>query len=110
MEKAPSAAGQSLIALDFLLAKTTEFAVFGVGDETDSALETVYARFLPHKVVAPSKEGEGPAPTPLLADRSAVNGRTTTYICEGFTCQAPVVGIEALAKSVDDLARVREAE
>ena len=39
---------------------------------------------------------------PLLADRPARDGRTTTYICEHFTCREPVVGVDgveaALAK------------
>ena len=62
MEKAPSAAGQSLIALDFVLAPPREFAVIAGADPAEfrAALEAIYARFLPHKVVAP-RPGRGPA-------------------------------------------------
>jgi hypothetical protein len=105
LAQAPMAAGQSLIALDFLLAPPREFAVIGGEDRSElrAALEAIYARFLPHKVVAPSTEERLPAASrvvPLLADRSARGGRVTTYVCERFTCQAPVVGVEALEQAL----------
>jgi uncharacterized protein len=30
---------------------------------------------------------------PLLANRPVRDGKTTTYICENFTCSQPVVGV-----------------
>jgi hypothetical protein len=105
MEKAPTAAGQSLIALDFLLAPPREFAVIAGDDpaEVGEALGAIHARFLPHKVVAPSM-GQAPKEltdlVPLLADRPEIDGRVTTYICENFACQAPVVGVEALREAL----------
>jgi hypothetical protein len=32
---------------------------------------------------------------PLLAGKTS-QGAVTTYICQNFTCQAPLVGVEAL--------------
>ena len=101
MEKAPSAAGQSLVALDFDLAPPREFAVIA-GDEAGefrTALEAIYAHFLPHKVVAPASAEQAlalAATVPLLAERAAREGHVTTYICERFACQAPVVGLAGL--------------
>ena len=40
---------------------------------------------------------------PLLADRPARDGKVTTYICEHFACQEPVVGREKLAAALDVL-------
>src|SRR5262249_5168597 len=73
MDQAPTAAGQSLVALDFDLAPPREFAVITGTDpiEFASALRAIYSRFLPHKLVAPSPPGD-PPPTdilPLLSDR-----------------------------------------
>jgi uncharacterized protein YyaL (SSP411 family) len=101
LEKAPLAAGQSLIALDFLLAPPREFAVIAGSDSAEfhDVLAAVYARFLPHKVVAPATAEQAAqlaATVPLLADRAPRDGRTTTYICERFACQAPVIGLEGL--------------
>jgi uncharacterized protein YyaL (SSP411 family) len=105
LEKAPTAAGQSLVALDFLLATPREFAVITGDDPAEfrAAIEAIYARFLPHKVVAPAS-GEakgGERVLPLLADRPAREGRVTTYVCERFTCEAPVIGVEALKRALE---------
>ncbi len=106
LEQAPTAAGQSLIALDFLLAPTREFAVIGADDhqEFEAVMSQISLLFLPHKVVAPSP---GPVSAdlaeivPLLASRPTVDNRTTTYICERFACQAPVVGVEGITEALD---------
>jgi hypothetical protein len=101
LEREPAAAGQSLIALDFLLASTREFAVIAGSDsgEYRAVLEAIASRFLPHKVVAPAtyeQAGILESKVPLLADRPPREGRTTTYICENFACQEPVRGIDGI--------------
>jgi uncharacterized protein YyaL (SSP411 family) len=101
LEREPAAAGQSLIALDFVLAPTREFAVIAGSDAAEhrAVLEAIAARFLPHKIVAPAtyeQAGILESKVPLLADRPPRDGRTTTYICEHFACQAPVVGVEGV--------------
>ncbi len=102
MEKAPTAAGQSLIVLDSLLASSREYAVIAGADpaEVREALIAIHQAFDPHKVVAPSPGGDA---SPALAEvvglllgRRASNGRVTTYLCEDFACQAPIEGAEAL--------------
>ena len=112
MEKAPSAAGQSLIALDFDLAPSREFAVIAGDDPRDfrSALEAIHAHFLPHKVIAPATIASArvlAGVLPLLVDRPARDGRTTTYICERFACQAPVVGVEPLESALATMSEGR---
>jgi uncharacterized protein YyaL (SSP411 family) len=101
MEQAPMAAGQSLVALDFLLAPAWEFAVVAGSDpeEYRGVLALLWSRFLPHKVVAAAPvppAAELIALVPLLADRSGRESRTTTYICERFTCREPVLGVSGL--------------
>jgi uncharacterized protein YyaL (SSP411 family) len=106
MEKAPTAAGQSLIVLDGLLSKTREFALIAGDDPSEfrQALRTIHERFRPHKVVAPAPRGEVSPKlaevVSLLKDRPAREGKITTYICEGFACQAPVMGVEALRDAI----------
>jgi uncharacterized protein YyaL (SSP411 family) len=105
LEREPAAAGQSLIALDFLLAPTREFAVIA-GDEPAeyrAVLEAIAARFLPHKVVAPATDEQArilEGEVPLLADRPPRDGRTTTYICENFACREPVTGVEGVESAL----------
>jgi uncharacterized protein YyaL (SSP411 family) len=107
MEQAPMAAGQSLVALDFLLAPCREFAVVAGTDaeEYRAVLEVLGKRFLPHKVVAPAPTA--PAPdligiVPLLAERPARDDRTTTYVCERFVCGAPAVGVAGLEAALGE--------
>ncbi|HEX8199397.1 MAG TPA: thioredoxin domain-containing protein, partial [Isosphaeraceae bacterium] len=107
LEKAPTAAGQSLVALDFLLGRVREFAVIAGDDPAEfrAVLEAIYSPFLPHKVVAPGRPAEAPGLVgllPLLADRPARDGRATTYICEHFACQAPVVGVAGVEAALAD--------
>ena len=93
------------MALDFLLAPPREFAVIGGADpaETRAVLEAIYARFLPHKVVAPATYAQAgilESKVPLLADRPPRDGRTTTYICENFACREPVLGVEGVESAL----------
>ncbi len=105
LEREPAAAGQSLIALDFLLGSVREFAVISGADDAEfrAVLEAIATPFLPHKVVAPATPEQTARladKLPLLADRPPLEKRTTTYICERFTCEAPVVGVAGVQAAV----------
>jgi uncharacterized protein YyaL (SSP411 family) len=109
IESAPTAGGQSLIALDLALSPVQQIVVIA-GSETqelDTALEALYSGFfLPHAVIAPANAPRVDGSTqqlPLFADRPARNGRTTTYICENFTCQEPVNGVDGLIAALKKL-------
>jgi uncharacterized protein YyaL (SSP411 family) len=99
MEASPMAAAQMLIAYDFDLGPIKEFAVVGdpVNDETRRVLRAVRGGFRPHKVVAlkPPGDDRADAVLPLLAGKTA-GGAVTTYVCENFTCAAPLVGAAAV--------------
>jgi uncharacterized protein YyaL (SSP411 family) len=61
-------------------------------------LRTVYASYLPNKVVALAARPEAaPANIPLLADRPMRDGKPTAYVCENFACKEPVTTPERLA-------------
>jgi uncharacterized protein YyaL (SSP411 family) len=101
LEREPAAGGQSLIALDFLLGSTREFAVIAGSDAAEfrAVLEAIAMPFLPHKVVAPATPEQAAllaVKVPLLADRPPREGRTTTYVCEHFACREPVVGVSGV--------------
>jgi len=97
MAASPIAAGQMLVALDFHLGPVQEFAVVGdlANEETRRALQVIRGRFLPNAVVAAKLGDKGDSSLPLLADKTT-RGPVTTYICQNFACQAPLVGVEAL--------------
>ena len=51
--------------------------------------------FRPNQVVAVSAD-PGTSVVPLLADRIAIDGKPTAYVCRGFVCRLPVTTPEAL--------------
>jgi uncharacterized protein YyaL (SSP411 family) len=100
--QAPQATGQLLLALDFHLGPVQEFAVVGnpAVPETQEVLRAIHQGFRPNKVVALRGPEAEPA-IALLADRPA-RGGVTTYICENFTCQAPLVGAAAVQNALSE--------
>ena len=98
--KTPLALGRLLVALDFHLGRKVELALIGEPGEarTDRLLDVVRGRFLPNRLLA---VGAGDSAIPLLADRHALAGKATAYLCEHFVCQAPTAEPGELARQLD---------
>jgi uncharacterized protein YyaL (SSP411 family) len=105
MQKYPSGFGRYLSALDFHLGPVAEVAlVWPAGGEGAVArlVETVFRRYQPNRVVVGAAAGApGAVGLPLLADRGAVEGRPTAYVCRQYVCQLPVTDPDALARQLD---------
>jgi uncharacterized protein len=105
MQKYPSGFGRYLCALDFHLGPVAEVAlVWPAGGERAAArlAEAVFRRYQPNRVVVGSAAGApGAAGLPLLADRGAVDGKPTAYVCRRYVCQLPVTDPDALARQLD---------
>ncbi|MCC6179202.1 MAG: thioredoxin domain-containing protein [Chloroflexi bacterium] len=88
----PTGFGRLLSALDFALGNPREVAVIGPREApaTRALLHAVFGRYLPNKVVAGTPPGGGASDLPLLASRPLRGDRPTAYVCEHYTCQAPV--------------------
>jgi uncharacterized protein YyaL (SSP411 family) len=98
--KAPLAFGRLLVALDFHLGRLVELAVIGQPADPDTGrfLDVLRQRFLPNRLVAVAPGG---GTIPLLADRRALDGKATAYLCEGFVCQVPTADPTELARQLD---------
>ena len=96
----PSAAGQSLIALEFALGPHQEVVVCEGAEpaEFQEALEVVFEAFAPRRVVAPVR-ADCSAAIELAAGRTSQDGLVTAYFCENHVCRAPAVGLSALSES-----------
>jgi uncharacterized protein len=95
-ERAPSAVGHLLCALDLHFSPPREVAV--VGDDHElrrAALDGLQ----PNTVFAFSRGAHDPAAAavPLLAGKDLVDGRPAVYVCERFACRAPATRAEELA-------------
>jgi uncharacterized protein len=99
--KAPTGFGHALGAADFALARVREVAIVGRpgAEDTDALLAQVWATYQPNRVVAAAAPDDQAAQreVPLLADRPALGGRATAYVCEHFVCQRPVTEPAELA-------------
>ncbi len=90
LERAPSAFGWALCALQLWFSPPRELAI--VGDLDADVARAALAPWDPDAVVA-----IGPAESvPLLAGKGLVDGRTAVYVCERFACRAPVTDANSL--------------
>jgi uncharacterized protein YyaL (SSP411 family) len=99
LERAPSAVGHLLCALELHFAIPREVAI--VGD--DPALRAAaFERYAPNTVYAFATASTDPAieRVPLLAGKQLVDGKPAAYVCERFACRAPVTDPEALREAL----------
>ena len=93
---------QMLVAVENLLGKPRQIVIVGKKDskETKALLKEVHRHFLPNTIVILADANEGQK---YLAERnvairamSLVEGKPAAYVCENFTCKAPVTDPKAL--------------
>jgi uncharacterized protein len=101
-----SAMPQMLVALDFSLNKPRQIVVAGKPDapETKALLAEVHRFFLPNKILLLADGAEGQKylgeKNEAIQAMSMVDGKSAAYICENFTCKAPVTDPAELRKSL----------
>jgi uncharacterized protein YyaL (SSP411 family) len=103
MTRYPSGFGRYLAALDFHLGPVAEIAlVWSDGSGPGLLAETAFRGYMPNRLVVGAGAGS-PARTglPLLADREAVDGKPTAYVCRRYVCQLPVTDPAALVAQLD---------
>ena len=112
MQRAPTAAGQLLIALDMWLGPMQELVLIGGSDAATNRtlLNEIHRAYLPNTVIAfrgdagePKSASQSPSLKPLFEGRAAISDQPTLYICENFICQAPMSGPENIRARVRDL-------
>ena len=98
----PSAMPQMLTALDYSLSKPRQIVIAGKKDapETNALLREVNRHFLPKTIMVLADGAEGQK---YLGDKneairamSPIDGKSAAYVCENFTCKAPVTDPAAL--------------
>ncbi|QDT47336.1 Glycosyl Hydrolase Family 88 [Symmachiella dynata] len=96
VEKHPSAAGQALLAVDFLIGPTHEIVLVDGSDaeEGNAVLHELESRFLPNKVVVRTSASTSPSALlgPLVEGKTALENNATVFLCQQGTCTAPVGG------------------
>jgi uncharacterized protein YyaL (SSP411 family) len=98
----PSAMPQMLVALDYSLSKPRQIVIAGKKDatETKSLLKEVHRHFLPKTLLVLADGAEGQKylgeKNEAIRAMSPIDGKAAAYVCENFTCKAPVTDPKAL--------------
>src|SRR5206468_3250721 len=97
----PSAMPQMLVALDFSLSKPRQIVIAGKKDapETKALLKEVHRHFLPKTILLLADGSDGQKflgeKNEAIRAMSTVEGKSAAYVCENFTCKAPVTDPKA---------------
>jgi uncharacterized protein len=100
----PSAMPQMLVALDYSLSKPRQIVIAGKKDvpETRALLKEVRRHFLPKTILLLADGTEGQKylgeKNEAIRAMSLVDGKPAAYVCENFTCKAPVTEAKALSE------------
>ncbi len=102
--RAPIALPQMLVALDYSLGKPRQIVIAGEKGKADTKklLSEVRAHYLPSATLILADQGEGQKylgeKLEAIRAMKKVDGKATAYVCEDFTCKAPVTDANALRK------------
>jgi len=83
-----------LSATYFYFSQPKEIAVI-LKDENskENILKEFYSEFIPFKIIA-MKNNLAQTGIELLKNKDILNGKNTIYICQNYTCKAPVFSFE----------------
>ena len=112
MQRSAIGGAQLLNVLDMILGPTPEIVILGDSEDAET-IELLYDlrhRFLPNRVIALAASADGVKSVNLkdiFAGKQQQGGVVTTYLCENFACQKPVMGQQALGETLNTM---REGE
>jgi uncharacterized protein YyaL (SSP411 family) len=106
--RSPSGAPRLLAAYEFLLDRPREIVIVrpdGGNDDGGAALlATVHAAFVPNRMLTVAREGDElarqQALIPLVAEKRALGGKSTAYVCERGVCDLPTADPAMLARQL----------
>ena len=85
-------------AADMAVSPWREIVIAG---DSPEFLREVRRRYLPNTVLALA-DAELVKRVPMLEGKRAVGGKAAAYVCENYSCQAPVTSVDALIRILDD--------
>jgi hypothetical protein len=104
----PAGAPRLLGVLETLLDRSREIVLVepaGGGTDTATLLRVVHERYLPNRALVVTREGPALDASrlalPFIGEKTAVDGRTTAYVCERGRCLRPTSEPDVLAQQLD---------
>ena len=98
----PTAYTQFLVAVDFMLGPSQEIVITGdpVLEESREMIAFAQQAFLPNKVLLFRAEGDAGRKlstlSPFVEGMRPLNRKLTVYLCEKYTCKAPITDLAGL--------------
>jgi uncharacterized protein YyaL (SSP411 family) len=86
--------GRMLGAMDFYIGPSREIALAG---SPEPFLPILRKYYIPRAVIAAGTDDR----IALLRDRQMIGGQPTAYICENFTCKAPITGVREFQEQLN---------
>ena len=111
MERAPQAASQMLVALDFLLGPSPEIVLVDGPDTEETIVQTsgIQRRFMGNRVLG-YRRSEAPAGIrsknldDLFQGKVPQDGQPQMFVCQNGTCREPITGRSAIDRAVSQMA------
>ncbi|MGE5175593.1 MAG: thioredoxin domain-containing protein [Hyphomicrobiales bacterium] len=106
LARAPGSMSELLLAIDFRIAKRKEIVIVTPHSRSEASpfLVKLRAAYVPNRVLVVAVEGADLAAqakeTSLLADRKALGGKATAYVCVNNVCALPARDPETFAKQL----------
>ncbi|MEZ5991689.1 MAG: thioredoxin domain-containing protein [Planctomycetota bacterium] len=101
----PVAHAYGLLALEWLLLPVREVVIAASKVDSPPLLNELRKRFLPRTVVVLHEPGDAGAGVrkviPMVEAQTPVDGKPAAYVCENYTCQAPVTEVSKLAEALE---------
>jgi len=105
LDRAPRALGEEALAGHWRHHGGLEIGVIGEpGPERSALLDVLRARLLPFAVTSVHAPDQDP-PVSWMAERPALDGAPTAYVCQGFSCRLPVTRAADLTAQLDEVGR-----
>jgi len=115
VERSPRSFSTSLGVVDFLLQSPLEIVLVGAPGEAgyEALRKALGERYLPNAIFAhvdpsrPSAEAEG---LPLSQGKALASGQAALYVCQNFTCAAPIVDVADLDRALAEIVPAKSAK
>jgi uncharacterized protein len=114
VERSPRSFATSLCVVDFLLQAPLELVLSGVPGEIgyEALRQALGERYLPNAIFAivdPTRPVSEGSPLPLSQGKSLVHGKAALYVCQNFTCRAPIVDPSQIDRALQEAAPAKSA-
>src|SRR6478735_8709175 len=115
VERAPRSFATSLSVVDFLLQSPVELVLAGVPGEAgyEALRKALGERYLPNAIFAhvdPSRPDADAQGLPLVQGKTSVSGKAALYVCQNFSCAAPLLDVADLDSALAAAVPVKSAQ